>query len=151
MRLDHVGIVVDDLEQAKHFLAEILGLEMTNEVAIESAKLRAAYFRCGEVEIELLELGDSAARQARLGTRRQGEYRAHRGRGRRARLGAGHDQPTWRRDHASTTDSRRLGRLDGSGDVQWDSISDYREGGGRCELADHQVDLFQRNAPSVPS
>jgi methylmalonyl-CoA/ethylmalonyl-CoA epimerase len=67
VRLDHVGIVVDDLEQAKHFLAEILGLEMTNEVAIESAKLRAAYFRCGEVEIELLELGDSAARQARLG------------------------------------------------------------------------------------
>lgn len=68
MRLDHVGIVVDDLEQAKRFLAEVLGLEMTNAVEVESAKLKAAYFRCGEVEIELLELGDSAARQARLGT-----------------------------------------------------------------------------------
>lgn len=67
MRLDHVGIVVEDLEQGKRFLAEILGLEMTNEVSIESAKLKAAYFRCGEVEIELLELGDEAARQARLG------------------------------------------------------------------------------------
>lgn len=67
MRLDHVGIVVDDLEAAKLFVGGVLGLEMTNEVAIAAAKMKAAYFRCGEVEVELLELGDPEARKARLG------------------------------------------------------------------------------------
>jgi methylmalonyl-CoA/ethylmalonyl-CoA epimerase len=67
MRLDHVGIVVDDLDEAKRFLAEVLGLELVNEVTVEAAKVRAAYFRCGDAEIELLELSDETARNARLG------------------------------------------------------------------------------------
>lgn len=68
MRLDHVGIVVDDLDEAKRFLGEVLGLPLRQESGSGSATgVRTAFFRCGEVEVEVLEMLDPERRRQRLG------------------------------------------------------------------------------------
>lgn len=65
-RLDHVGIIVDDLEAARRFFGDVLKLELTRELAIPN-RLRAAFYRCGDASIEVIEVDDPAERQARLG------------------------------------------------------------------------------------
>lgn len=64
-RLDHIGVVVDDLEEAKRFLAETLGLELDRTVEIPGR--RGAFFRCGGSEIEVLEEMEPEARERILG------------------------------------------------------------------------------------
>jgi methylmalonyl-CoA/ethylmalonyl-CoA epimerase len=66
MRIHHVGIVVDDLEEAKRFVGSVLGLELQRELDVPQLKRRVAFYRCGEVEIELIDDLDLAARQSSL-------------------------------------------------------------------------------------
>jgi len=55
MRLiDHLGIAVKSLAEAKQFY-EKLGLEVTSEETVESEKVRVAMVPVGESRIELLE------------------------------------------------------------------------------------------------
>ena len=56
--LDHVGILVADLEQAKGFLGEVLGLEVAREAELEQLGLIAAFFECGPAMIELFQIVD---------------------------------------------------------------------------------------------
>lgn len=65
-RLDHVGVVVDDLEAAKRFFGDVLKLELTRELALPN-QLRAAFYRCGDASIEVIEVDDPAEREKRLG------------------------------------------------------------------------------------
>lgn len=54
--VDHIGVVVDDLDEAKGFLGETLGLSLEREAEMEALGLKAAFYRCGPVMIEAVEL-----------------------------------------------------------------------------------------------
>ena len=53
-QIDHLGIAVKSLAEAKQFY-EKLGLEVTSEETVESEKVRVAMVPVGESRIELLE------------------------------------------------------------------------------------------------
>jgi len=63
-RLDHVGVIVEDLGAAKLLLTD-LGLELTE--TLETGDLTAAFFKCGDASVELIEVHDEAQRLERLG------------------------------------------------------------------------------------
>jgi methylmalonyl-CoA epimerase len=52
--IDHLGIAVKSLAQAKKFY-ETLGLEITDEEVVESEKVKVAMIPVGDSRIELLE------------------------------------------------------------------------------------------------
>lgn len=55
-RVDHIGIAVPDLEKAKKFYEEKLGLKITApDEVVEEQQVKVAFVPCGEVDIELLE------------------------------------------------------------------------------------------------
>lgn len=54
-KIDHIGIVVKNLEEGKKKFREALGLlHMRDEISWEF-QCKIAFFRCGEVMIELIE------------------------------------------------------------------------------------------------
>ena len=55
LKIDHIGIAVKDLEQAKKFYSEILGMEIMGEEVVEQQKVKVCFIPCGDSEIELLE------------------------------------------------------------------------------------------------
>lgn len=67
-RIDHVGVVVADLEQAERFVRDVLQLPLVRETdATAVLGVKTAFFRCGDVDIELIEPVDPEQRRARLG------------------------------------------------------------------------------------
>lgn len=66
-RLHHVGIVVDDLADAKRLLGTTLGLRLARELEVPALARRVAFFECGDAEIEVIEDLDADARQLALG------------------------------------------------------------------------------------
>jgi len=54
-RIDHIGIAVNDLDEAIPFYRDVLGLELAGIEEVESQKVRVAMFVIGESHIELLE------------------------------------------------------------------------------------------------
>lgn len=64
-RIDHIGVIVDDLDEATRTLRDVLGLAEGDRV--ERPNLRSAFFSCGGTEIELVEILDEAERRDRLG------------------------------------------------------------------------------------
>jgi methylmalonyl-CoA/ethylmalonyl-CoA epimerase len=64
-RIDHVGVIVDDLDDAARLLGEGFGLERTS--FLDRDDLRLAFFRCGDVSIELIEPLEPELRRRRLG------------------------------------------------------------------------------------
>ena len=54
-RVDHIGIAVKDLEAAKKFYEEVLGLKSAGDEVVEEQKVRVCFFPCGDSELELLE------------------------------------------------------------------------------------------------
>jgi methylmalonyl-CoA/ethylmalonyl-CoA epimerase len=64
-RIDHIGVVVDDLDDAARLLGDGFGLERVSSV--ERDDLRLMFFRCGDVSIEILEMLDPELRRERLG------------------------------------------------------------------------------------
>jgi catechol 2,3-dioxygenase-like lactoylglutathione lyase family enzyme len=65
-RIDHIGVIVDDLESAARMLGDVLGLSEGDRV--ERENLRSVFFSCGGTEIELVELLDPEERRERLGS-----------------------------------------------------------------------------------
>ncbi|MEW6202366.1 MAG: methylmalonyl-CoA epimerase [bacterium] len=55
LKIDHIGIAVEDIESKKKLYAEVMGLEYKGEETIEDQGVRVAFFRIGETNIELLE------------------------------------------------------------------------------------------------
>jgi methylmalonyl-CoA/ethylmalonyl-CoA epimerase len=66
-RIDHVGIVVDDLDAASRLLGDVLGMTLVRTLDLPERQLHAAFYRCGEINIELIQLDDPEARASRLG------------------------------------------------------------------------------------
>ncbi len=55
-RVDHIGIAVPDLQAAKKFYEETLGIKITKpDEVIDEQKVKVSFVPCGEVELELLE------------------------------------------------------------------------------------------------
>jgi methylmalonyl-CoA epimerase len=54
-KIDHLGIAVRSIDQARPFFEKVLGLPCEGEEVVESQKVKTAFFAVGEVHIELLE------------------------------------------------------------------------------------------------
>ena len=64
-RVHHIGVAVADLASAKALLGGTLGLTLVRES--DGGNPSTAFYRCGEVEIELLEFSRPEDRAAWLG------------------------------------------------------------------------------------
>ncbi len=67
-RIDHIGVVVDDLAEARRWLTEVFGLPLRRSGELAKERIRTEFYACGDVDIEVLEIGDPEARRQRLGT-----------------------------------------------------------------------------------
>lgn len=54
-KIDHIGIAVQSLHEAVGYYEKVLGLKCDAIEEIPSQKVRAAFFKVGDVHIELLE------------------------------------------------------------------------------------------------
>lgn len=65
-RIDHIGVVVEDLDRAAAFL-ERLGLELERAQDVPERNVRIAFYQCGDGRIELIEPTSDESRRNRLG------------------------------------------------------------------------------------
>ncbi len=54
-KIDHLGIAVRSIDEARKFYEDVLGLVCEKEEVVASQKVKTAFFTVGEVHIELLE------------------------------------------------------------------------------------------------
>lgn len=54
-KIDHIGIAVRSIAEARTFYEKALGLKYEREETVETQKVRTAFFSIGETHIELLE------------------------------------------------------------------------------------------------
>lgn len=54
-RIDHIGIAVSNLEEAKKFYTDMLGMKATGEEVVEEQKVKVCFIPTGDSELELLE------------------------------------------------------------------------------------------------
>lgn len=54
-RIDHIAILVDDLEQPLSFWHDMLGLEMTHMTDVPAERARIAFLSVGDSEVELVQ------------------------------------------------------------------------------------------------
>ena len=55
LKIDHLGIAVNSIEDGKKFWAEALGLHFEGAETVTEQKVTTAFFPVGESEVELLE------------------------------------------------------------------------------------------------
>ncbi|MEJ2364418.1 MAG: methylmalonyl-CoA epimerase [Deltaproteobacteria bacterium] len=55
LKIDHLGIAVDSIEQAKKLFHDILGLKFEGTETVQEQKVTTAFFPVGDSEVELLE------------------------------------------------------------------------------------------------
>lgn len=55
IKIDHLGIAVNSINDGKTFFSDILGLEFEGTETVEAQKVTTAFFPVGESEVELLE------------------------------------------------------------------------------------------------
>ncbi|NOY36654.1 MAG: methylmalonyl-CoA epimerase [Chlorobi bacterium] len=65
-KIEHIGIAVRNLETARTFYEGILGLRCYKTETVEDQKVKTAFYRIGEVKIELLESTDPEGPVARF-------------------------------------------------------------------------------------
>lgn len=65
LRVHHVGVVVDDLDEAIAFMRDVLNLEPESVTDLGSGQV--AWLRCGPVMLELVHYSDPQRRRQRLG------------------------------------------------------------------------------------
>jgi methylmalonyl-CoA/ethylmalonyl-CoA epimerase len=66
LKIDHVGIAVNNLEETLSFYTEVLGLEVAGTEVVEEQKVKVAFLPVGDSEIELLESTDPEGPIARF-------------------------------------------------------------------------------------
>ncbi|MCD6201170.1 MAG: methylmalonyl-CoA epimerase [Bacteroidales bacterium] len=54
-KIEHIGIAVRDLQEARKFYEQILGLECYREETVSDQHVKTAFYLIGKVKIELLE------------------------------------------------------------------------------------------------
>jgi len=55
LKIDHLGIAVNSIEEGKNFWTDVLGLPFEGAETVEAQKVTTAFFPVGESEVELLE------------------------------------------------------------------------------------------------
>lgn len=55
LKIDHLGIAVNSIDNGKLFWSDILGLPFEGAETVEEQKVTTAFFPVGESEVELLE------------------------------------------------------------------------------------------------
>ncbi|MFF8031639.1 MULTISPECIES: VOC family protein [unclassified Streptomyces] len=65
-RIDHIGVVVDDITEARKFL-ESLGMQLERAQEVPERNVKIAFYHCGDGRIELIEPTTEEARSRRLG------------------------------------------------------------------------------------
>ena len=53
--IEHIGIAVTNLEEAIRYWEDVMGLKCYAIEEVTDQKVKTAFFRCGDVKIELLE------------------------------------------------------------------------------------------------
>lgn len=53
--IDHIGIAVKSVDQAKRLFGDVLGLKLNSEESEDEYQVKLANFQIGDIEIELLE------------------------------------------------------------------------------------------------
>jgi len=66
LKVDHIGIAVNNLDETLKFYTEILGLECHGTEVVEEQKVRVAFLPVGDTEVELLESTDPEGPIARF-------------------------------------------------------------------------------------
>ncbi|MFC2104851.1 methylmalonyl-CoA epimerase [Bacteroidota bacterium] len=56
--IEHIGIAVNNLDESIKYYEEVLGLKCYNIEEVKDQKVKTAFFKVGEVKIELLESTD---------------------------------------------------------------------------------------------
>ncbi len=54
LKIDHLGIAVNSLDEGKSFWTDVLGLEFEGTETVEAQKVTTAFLPVGESEVELL-------------------------------------------------------------------------------------------------
>ena len=74
-KIDHIGIAVKSIDQAKDYFENTLGLTCEGVETVESQKVKTAFYSVGEVHIELLEpTSDDSAVAKYLGKNGEGVH-----------------------------------------------------------------------------
>ncbi len=55
LKIDHLGIAVNSIDEGKNFWSDVLGLDFEGAETVEAQKVTTAFFPVGESEVELLE------------------------------------------------------------------------------------------------
>ncbi len=55
LKIDHLGIAVNSIDDGKNFWSDVLGLKFESTETVETQKVTTAFFPVGESEVELLE------------------------------------------------------------------------------------------------
>ena len=55
LKIDHLGIAVNSIEDGKNFWSDVLGLSFEGTETVQEQKVTTAFFPVGESEVELLE------------------------------------------------------------------------------------------------
>ena len=55
LKVDHIGIAVNSIEEGKKFWTDVLELKFEGSETVEEQKVTTAFFPVGESEVELLE------------------------------------------------------------------------------------------------
>lgn len=64
--IEHIGIAVKSIEEAKKYYEEILGLTCYAVEEVADQKVKTAFFRVGQTKIELLEATDAESPVAKF-------------------------------------------------------------------------------------
>ena len=64
--IDHIGIAVKSIEEARKFYEDVLELECYKIEEVPDQKVRTAFFKVGNVKIELLEPTDAESPVAKF-------------------------------------------------------------------------------------
>lgn len=76
VKIDHIGIAVNSIEEASKVYTDILGLKMIGVETVEEQKVKTAFIPVGESEVELLEATDSSSAIAKF-IEKRGEGSQH--------------------------------------------------------------------------
>ncbi len=55
LRVDHIGIAVNSIEEVKKLYSEVLGIQHAGSETVQEQKVTTAFFPVGDTELELLE------------------------------------------------------------------------------------------------
>ena len=55
LKMDHLGIAVNSIDETKRFWADVLGLKFEGSEIVEEQKVTTAFFPVGDIAVELLE------------------------------------------------------------------------------------------------